>query len=136
MTQTVVDLCVGFLAGGLVVSATWGFFWLAIGVIGLSRGTCGWGVVLKSLMGGLVPMFLLVGLVWWESGTGREKLWFGIGLTGVPMVLLALGLRRMPDGKLAGTHLIEGIRYLMGDILGTHQGCGGCDHEHDHETCR
>lgn len=83
-----------------------------------------------------MPSLLLMGLVWWRSGAGSEKLWFGVGLAGIPTVLLVLSLRRMPDGKLAGTHLLEGIRSLMGEILGTHQGCGGCDHEHDHETCR
>jgi hypothetical protein len=126
----------GFLAGGLAVSTVWGIFWFGIGLIGWSRRTCGWRIVLKGLAGGFVPLFLLLGLLWWRGGSGYDGLWFASGLVGMPAFLSILSLRPMPDGKTAGMHMVEGVRFLMADLLGTHQGCGGCNHAHDHETCR
>jgi hypothetical protein len=134
MMKLVIDLCVGFLTGGLLISTAWGFFWLAISLVGLSRGTCRGRIVLKSLVGGVVPFSLVVALMWWIGGIEHITLSFGVGLVGVPMVLSGLWLRKMSDGQRAGTHLIAGIRHLMSEILGSHQGCSGC--HHDHETCR
>lgn len=134
MMKLVIDLCVGFLAGGLLISTAWGFFWLVISLVGLTRGTCRGHIVLKSLIGGAVPLALVVALVWWIGGIEHISLWFGVGLVGVPMVLSGMGLRRMPDGQRAVAHLLAGVRHLMSEILGSHQGCGGC--QHDHETCR
>jgi hypothetical protein len=136
MTDAVVDSVAGFFAGGLALSAAWGFFWLAISLIGRSRGTCGWRVVFMGLVGGLVPLALAIALVWWMGGPERLTSVFAVGLMGMPTVLSGLWLRRMPDGQRAGTHLAAGVRHLKDDLLGLHQGCGGCHDGHDHKTCQ
>ena len=135
MTQTVFELLAGVVTGGLILSAAWGLFWLAISSVGLSRGTCGWPVVLKSCVGGFVPLCLALVVVWWMGGVERATAIFAVGLAGMPMVLLGLWMRRMPDGQRAGTHLSAGVQHLMGQLLGKHQGCGGCDEGHDHGAC-
>jgi hypothetical protein len=135
MTQAFIDVFVGFLAGGLAISAAWGSFWMVVGLVGVSRRTCRWRIPLNGFTVGLVPLLLLIGLVWWSGGTEHQPIWLGVGLIGMPTILSVLSLRLMPDGKLAGAHLLESIQTLMGDVLGTHQGCGGCDHEHG-QNCR
>ena len=130
------DFGAGFFAGGLAVSSVWGFFWFGIGLIGWKRRTCGWGIVMKGLAGGVVPLSLLLGLLWWRGGSGDDGWWFPSGSAGIPVLFVLLSLRPMPDGRTAGSHLIEGIRSLAEDLLGGHQGCGGCRPERDHETCR
>lgn len=136
MTDVLIHGLAGFVAGGLALSAAWGLFWLAISLVGLSRRTCGWRIVFMSLVGGCVPLALAMTLVWWMGGLHRMTSEFVVGLMGMPMVLSGLWLRRMPDGQRAGTHLAAGVRHLMGELLGVHRGCGGCDDGHDHETCR
>ena len=135
MMHPLIEFVLGFVTGGLVVSAAWGLFWLGVSLIGRGRGTCGWPVVLKSTVAGVVPLSLVGLLLWWLGGTSRMTLVFGAGLIGMPMVLLGLWMRRMPDGQRAGTHMVAGVRQLRAELLRTHQGCGGCDHEHKHETC-
>lgn len=135
MMHPLIELILGFVSGGLVVSTAWGLFWLGVSLTGRAKGTCGWPVVLKSMVAGVAPLSLGVAVLWWLGGAANLALPFGIGLLGVPILLLGLWLRRMPDGRRAGTHMVAGVRQLMGEILGTHQGCGGCDHEHKHETC-
>lgn len=136
MTKALMEFGAGFLAGGLAVSTVWGMFWFVIGLIGWSRRTCRWTVVTKGLAGGFVPGSLLTSLVWWHGGSEDDGVWFASGLAGIPALLLLLSLRPMPDGKTAGSYLIEGIRSFMADLLGAHRGCGGCRPERDHETCR
>ncbi|MBS0152770.1 MAG: hypothetical protein JSR31_17725 [Nitrospira sp.] len=135
MMHLLIEFVLGVVSGGLVVSAAWGLFWLGVSLTGRARGTCGWPVVLKSVVAGIVPLSLVVAVLWWMGGSASMTLVFGVGLLGMPTVLLGLWLRRMPDGRRAGTHMVAGVRQLMGEILGAHQGCGGCDHEHKHETC-
>ena len=136
MTDVLIECFAGLLTGGLALSATWGLFWLAISLVGLSRGTCGRRIVFMSFVGGCVPLALAIALVWWMSSLGHMTVVFAAGLLGMPMVLAGFWLRRMPDGQRAGTHLATGIRHLMEDLLGKHQGCGGCHDEHDHGPCR
>jgi len=135
MNQDLLAFGVGLLVGGLGLSAAWGLFWLAVSLVGLGRRTCGWRVVVHSLTVGLLPVALIAGLLWWHSGAREIFSPFGIGLLGMPVVLLGVGLRQAPDGQRAGAHLLGGIRHLMDRLLGTHQGCGGCSHEHDQEGC-
>lgn len=135
MNQAVIDFGTGLLIGGLGLSALWGFFWLVVGLVGIGRQTCGWRVVVNSLAVGLAPVVLIIGLLWWQEGAREILSSFGIGLLGMPVVLLGFGLRQTPDGQRAGAHLLDGIRHLMDELLGKHQGCGGCSHEHDHEGC-
>ena len=40
MTHRLAEFGVGLLLGGLGVSACWGLFWLSIGMVGVSRGSC------------------------------------------------------------------------------------------------
>ncbi len=136
MTDVVANSVAGFITGGLALSSAWGLFWLAISLVGLSRGTCGWRVVFMSMVGGSVPLALAIALVWWMGGLERTTSVFVLGLLGMPTVLLGLGLRRMPDGQWAGTHLAAGVRHLRENLLGVHQGCSGCHDEHDQKTCR
>lgn len=133
MHQGLADFVVGLLLGGLGVSACWGLFWLGIGVIGLIRGTCGWRVVQNSLTVGLLPLLLMAGAFWWHGGTHGVSPALAMGMLGMPMVLCCLGLRQAPDGQRAWTHMLDGVRHLMDELLGTHRDCGGCGHEHDHE---
>lgn len=132
---SIIDFVTGFVTGGLLVSTTWGLFWLGVSLIGRARGTCGWPVVLKSTAAGVIPFSLVVALFWWIGGAASVTLWFGVGLLGMPSILSGLWLRRMPDGRRAGTHMVAGVKQLMAELLNTQQGCGGCDHEHTHETC-
>ena len=132
MTDVLIDSLAGFLTGGLALSAAWGLFWLAIGLVGLSRRTCGWRVVFMSVVGGCVPLALAIALVWWMGAHERLTSVFAVGLMGMPVVLAGLWLRRMPDGQRAGMHLAAGVRHLMENLLGVHQGCGGCHDGHDH----
>lgn len=136
MTKAFMDFGAGFLAGGLAVSTVWGMFWFVVGLIGWSRRTCEWTVVIKGLAGSVVPCVLFAGLVWWHGGSGDDGVWVTSGLAGIPALLLLLALRPMSDGKTAGVHLLEGARSLMADLLGARQECGGCRPERDHETCR
>ncbi len=135
MIRSLGEFMTGFLTGGFALSAAWGFFWLVIGLVGLGRQTCGWPIVLKGAIGGGVPLGLAIVLVWWMGGLGQITTVFLVGLMGMPVVLAGLWLRPMPDGKLAGTYLVEGVRHLMEELLGQHQGCGGCHDGHDHGTC-
>ena len=136
MTDVVANSVAGFMTGGLVLSAAWGLFWLAISLVGLSRGRCGWRVVFMSVLGGCVPLASATALVWWMGGLERMTSVFVMGFLGMPTVLVGLGLRRMPDGQRAWTHLAAGVRHLMENLLGMHQGCGGCHDGHDQKTCR
>ncbi len=132
---SLIDFVAGFVTGGLAVSTAWGLFWLGVSLKGRAQGTCGWPVVLKSTAAGAVPLLLIVVVLRWMGGAASMTLLFGIGLMGMPTVLSGLWLRRMPDGRRAGTHMVAGVRQLMAELLGTQQGCGGCHHEHKHETC-
>jgi len=136
VTKLLIESCAGFFTGGLALSAAWGLFWLAISLVGRIRGTCGWRIVFMSLVGGGVPLVLAIALVWGIGGLERMTSVFAVGFLGMPTVLTGLWLRRMPDGQRAGTHLAAGARHLMEDLLGSHQGCGGCDDRHDHRACR
>ena len=133
MHQALIAFVVGLLVGGLGLSACWGLFWLVIGMVGLTRRTCSWLVVLNSLAVGVVPLILIAGLCWWHRSTSGVSPAFGVGLLGIPIVLFGFALRQTPDGQRAGTHMLDGVRHLMDELLGKHHDCGGCGHEHDHE---
>ncbi len=129
-----VDFIVGLMVGGLGLSALWGWFWLSVSLAGLRRGTCHWRIALNSLTVGVMPLLLMGGVMWWAGGAGMGMP-FGIGLLGMPAVLIGFGLRRAPDGQRAGAHMMSGVRHLRDELLGKHAGCGGCAHEHDQEGC-
>jgi len=136
MQDHLLDFVVGAAVGGLALSALWGLFWLTIGSIGLLRRTCGWRVVLNSLVVGVVPLLLMGGVVWARGQASLASAASGFGLAVMPALLAGLALRPAPDGQRAGAHMLGGVRHLMDELLGKHQGCGGCDHEHDHGGCR
>ena len=119
----------GVIIGGLSLSACWGLFWFAVGLMGFSRGTCGWRVLLNSIAVGLAPLLLVWAILWMKSA-GPLGVPFVAGLLLMPLALIALGLRSAPDGRRAGVHMIEGVRHLMDELLGKHQECGGCGHDH------
>ncbi|SLM46332.1 conserved membrane protein of unknown function [Nitrospira japonica] len=130
MQDTIIDFALGAAAGGLGLSLCWGLFWLVVGSIGLTRGTCTWRVVANSALVGGLPLVLGAGLFWARGGIQSTGL-FTLGLLVMPLVLLVLGLRNAPDGQRAGVHVFAGMRHLMEELLGGHRGCGGCDHEHE-----
>jgi len=132
MNQEWVAFGAGLFVGGLSLSACWGLFWLAIGTAGLVRGTCGWRVVLNSLTVGAVPLMLIAGLFWWNGGVSGVSSAFGVGMMGMPIVLLGFGLRQAPDGRRAVAHMLDGVRHLMDELLGRHHECGGCGEEQSH----
>ena len=127
--QAAVDFGLGILSGGLVLSMGWGWFWLVIGTVGLARRTCRVRVVLNSLIVGVVPLCLVWALLWARGHMEGNSQAFAAGLSIMPLVLVGLALRRAPDGQRAGTHMVEGVRHLMDELLGRHHGCGGCIHE-------
>jgi hypothetical protein len=131
----VVNFIIGLLVGGLVLSSLWGLFWLSISIVGVRRGTCHWRIALNSLAAGMVPLLCIGGLMWWAGGAGTVGMPFGMGLLGMPTVLMGFGLRRAQDGQRAGAHMMSGVRHLRDQLLGHHAGCGGCAHEHDQEGC-
>jgi hypothetical protein len=130
MTREWIGFGIGVLIGGLSLSACWGLFWLAVGTVGLIRGTCSWHVVVNSLTVGVVPLLAIAGLYWWYDGTYGISATFGMGLLGMPIVLLGFGLRYAPDGRRAGAHMLEGVRHLRDELLGCHHECGGCGEHH------
>lgn len=132
MNQGLMDFGLGIVAGGLGLSACWGLFWLAVATTGLARGTCGWRVAVNSLTVSVVPLLLIAWIFWWRGGAHGVSSAFGMGMMGMPIVLAGFGLRQAPDGRRAGTHMLDGVRHLMDELLGKHHECGGCGHEHDH----
>ena len=131
MQAVVIHFALGVLAGGLILSGCWGLFWAVIGSIGLARRTCSWRALFNSLAVGAVPLSIAAGLMWMKGGGADPA--FAVGLTIVPLVLMGFGLRHAPDGQRAGMHMVAGVRGLMDDLLGRHQACGGCGHQHDHD---
>ena len=132
MTHRLAEFGVGLLLGGLGVSACWGLFWLSIGMVGLSRGSCRWRVVRNSLMATLLPLSLMAGLLWLYDGVHGVSGTLAMGLLGMPMILVGFGLRPAPDGQRAGQHMLQGVHHLMDQLLGKHQHCGGCSHDEEH----
>jgi hypothetical protein len=132
MAQHWIDFGTGLLAGGLGLSAGWGLLWSVIGTIGFMRGTCSQRIVLNGLAGLMIPLLMLAALAWLWGSSRMPGFWFVCGLGVMPLVLVAFGLRRAPDGRRVGVHMLGGVRHLMGTVLGAHQECGGCGGEHGH----
>lgn len=130
MAQSWIDFGTGLLTGGLGLSAGWGLFWFVIGMVGYMRGTCSHRVLLNSLAGLTIPLLMLAALAWLWEPSRVPGFAFACGLGVMPLVLVVVGLRRAPDGRRAGVHMLGGVRYLMGTVLGAHQECGGCGGEH------
>jgi hypothetical protein len=130
MPQTIMDVATGVIIGGLALSACWGWLWLIIGTIGVARGACGLRVVMHSLVGGISPLLLAWGLWWMRAETFSPNTAFIVGLGLMPLVLIGFGLRKASDGRPAGLHMVEGMRYLTDQLLGAHEACTGCGHDH------
>lgn len=131
--QDTIDFGMGILAGGLGLSVVWGLFWLVIGTVGFARGSCSWRVVLNSAVVWLIPSCLVLALFWMRGAGQAIGEPFAAGFAIMPLVLIGFGLRRAPDGQRAGSHMLDGVRHLMDELLGKHRGCSGCSHEEGHE---
>lgn len=126
--MAVLDFGIGALIGGLMLSACWGWFWLAISTVGFTRGICGPRVVVNSLIVGLTPLLFGASVWWMRAEAFSFHAAFVAGLLVMPSVVLMLGLRRASDGRRAGLHMAEGVRHLRSELLGTHHECEGCGH--------
>ena len=132
MLETAISFALGLVLGGFGVSASWGLFWSVLALVGVLRGTSKWQVVRASLTAGLVPLLMVVTVVWMID-VARMATWpFALGVAGVPVTLLGLGLRKLPDGTRVGERLIGGTQTMMDTMLGRHHECGGCGEEHHH----
>ena len=135
MLDGFVDFGLGAVVGGLTMSGCWGLFWLAIGSVGLTRGTCSWRVVLNSVTVLVVPLLLGCAILWARGSSPAYGSAFGSGLLVLPLVLMGFALRQASDGQRAGAHMLNGVRKLTDELLGKHNACDRCSHEHDHEGC-
>ena len=132
MLETAISFALGLVLGGFGVSACWGLFWSVFALVGVLRGTSKWQVVRASLTAGLVPLLMVVAAVWMMD-SARVGTWpFLLGVAGVPVTLLGLGLRKLPDGTRVGERLIGGSQTMMDTMLGRHHECGGCGEDHHH----
>ncbi len=130
MPEGLIDLGIGLLAGGLLMSAAWGLFWLVVGTVGLTRGVSSKKVLVNAGAVTIVPLLLLSIMLWLRGAAPGSALALGAGMSVIPLVLVGLGMRQAPDGRRAGAHMLDGVRHLMDEVLGKHRGCGGCDHDH------
>jgi hypothetical protein len=132
MIETAISFALGLVLGGFGVSACWGLFWSVLAIMGVLRGTSKWQVVRASLTAGLVPLLMVVAVVWMMD-SARVATWpFVLGVVGVPVILLGMGLRKLPDGTRVGERLVGGAQTMMDTMLGRHHECGGCGEEHHH----
>jgi hypothetical protein len=127
--SSALNFAVGALLGGLVLSAAWGLLWLVVGAIGLWRRTCSWRVVANSVVIAVVPLLLAWALLSVPDKV-TPNLVFVAGLLVMPFVLAGLALRPVSGEHRAGASMLRGIALLINDLLGRHQACGGCDHDH------
>ncbi len=135
MAEIAISFVLGLVLGGFGVSACWGLFWSVFALVGVLRGTSKWQVVRASFTAGLVPLLMVVAVIW-VMERARLGTWpFWLGVAGVPVTLLGLGLRKLPDGTRVGERLVGGAQTMMDTMLGRHGdcgGCGGCGEEHHH----
>ena len=127
--SSAVNFAVGVLLGGLFLSAAWGLLWLVVGAIGLWRRTCSWRVVANSVVIAVVPLLLAWALLSAPDEVTPNMV-FVAGLLVMPFILAGLALRPISGGHRAGASMLRGIGRLIDDLLGRHQACGGCDHDH------
>ncbi len=132
MVETAISFVLGLVLGGFGVSAFWGLFWSVFALVGVLRGTSKWQVLRASLTAGLVPLLMVVAVVWMIDAARMATWPFALGVAGVPVTLLGLGLRKLPDGTRVGERLIGGTQTMMDTMLGRHHECGGCGEEHHH----
>ncbi len=126
MIETAISFALGLVLGGFGVSASWGLFWSVLALVGVLRGTSKWQVVRASLTAGLVPLLMVVAVAWMIDAARMATWPFALGVAGVPVTLLGLGLRKLPDGTRVGERLIGGAQTMMDTMLGRHHECGGC----------
>jgi hypothetical protein len=131
MQDALIDFGIGAFTGGLSVSASWGLLWLVVGLMGFSRGTCSWRVLLNSFAACLAPLLLVWAFFWMRGTAFPSSAAFAAGVSVIPLTLVSLGLRPAPDGRRAVVHMLEGVRSLMDDLLGKHRECGDCSHDHE-----
>lgn len=134
MQSSIIDFGTGVIVGGLALSACWGWWWLGVGTVGYVRGICRRRVVVNGLVVGVSPLLLAWGLWWLRADAFSSRMAFVGGLFVVPLVLIGLSLRKASDGRRVGGHMVEGIRHLKDELLGTHHECGGCGHDHDADS--
>jgi hypothetical protein len=131
MQEVLIEFAMGTFTGGLSLSACWGLWWLMVGTLGFSRGTCSWRVLWNSLVVCMVSLLLASAVLWLRGTNSASSASFVAGLAVVPLALLGLGIRQASDGRRAGAHMLDGVRQMMDDLLGKHHECRGCGHDHE-----
>jgi hypothetical protein len=129
MPSAVIDLATGALLGGLALSACWGWLWVVIGAVALTRGARVGRVMIHSFTVGVSPLLLAWAAWWIRRDVIVSDVAFVTGLFVMPLAVFGLGLRRAADGRRAASHMVEGIRHLKDELLGVHHDCGGCGRE-------
>ena len=123
MQDALIEFGIGAFTGGLSVSASWGLLWLVVGLMGFSRGTCSWRVVLNSLRRAWLLRCGHGGILWWYDGvhgvSGNSPWecsscrWF-----------VELGIASGSRWSRAVKHMLDGVRPLMDHLLGKHRSAG------------
>lgn len=124
------DFGMGVIMGGLALSACWGWLWTIVGAVGVARGVCRLRVVMNGLVVGISPLLLGLAAWWMRPGVVAADGAFLAGVSVMPLLLTGFALRRAPDGRAVGVHLVHDVRRLKDDLLGTHRDCGDCGRDH------
>lgn len=131
MVDAGISLMVGLLIGGLSLMVGWGLLWFVVGAIGLARQTSGWPIVMSSVSSTAIACGVMAAVFWTVDAARLSSPALQAGLAGIPLALLAASALRLQDGRRIGPAFVEGSRMMVHQLLGVHQGVGGCGHCHD-----
>lgn len=131
MVDAGLSFTVGLLIGGLGLMASWGLLWFVVGGIGLVRQTSGWPIFMSSVSSTAIAASVMAGVFWTVDAGRLSSIAFRLGLTMVPLALLAASAFRLQDGRRIGPAFAEGSRLMLHQLLGMHQAEGGCGHCHE-----
>ncbi len=131
MVDAGVSFGIGLLIGGLGLMLGWGVLWLVVGAVGLARQTCGWAIFMSSVSSTAIAVISMGGLFWAVDVARLSSPALHVGLAGVPLALLVAAACRLEDGRRIGPAFVEGSRLMWHQLLGVHEGSGGCGHCHE-----
>jgi hypothetical protein len=134
MIDAILLIAVGFAAAALALITSWSVVWMAIGMVGAVRRTCGWMFVLSGLSASLISGLSLGAILWGIAPARLGSPAFASGIAGMAVMLVVAAAWKLPDGRRLGPAFWEGSRLLLSQVWGLHReeaeaGCGHC-HEH------